>query len=118
MTSSDVENGINDSISSILERYNDGTEINSVIFNNLSNYGIEQDVINVLQQQSNKTSYWDNYYLAQPGQYVGDAFSGFLMDTSSEALSAQKSLSLTITNSIKFLTTTTVSVERAVIKYV
>ena len=113
----DVENGLNDSIFSILSRYNDGTEINSVVFNNLSNYGVEQDVIDALQLNSNNTSYWDKYYVAEPNQYVGDALSGFILDTSSTALSAQKNLSLTITNSVKLLTTTTVSVERAVIDY-
>jgi len=117
MTTTDVENGINDSVTSIVGRYDDGAQVNSIIFNNLSNYGVEQDVIDAIQLNSSNTSYWDNYYIAQPDQYIGGALSGFLIDTSESVLSAQKNLSLTITNSVKLLTTTTVSVERAVIDY-
>lgn len=114
----EIQIGINDSVADILARYSSSTAINSVVFNNLSNLNVEQDVITTLQSHSaGNTSFWDKFYLAPAGPYVDEALSDFIFDTTTEALKAQSNLALTITNSIKLLTTTTVSIERSVIEY-
>ena len=113
-----IEDGTSDAMA-ILGRYTDAGDINAAIFGDLSDFDLEEDVEDALQTYaSSNTTYWDGLYIADPGEYAGEAVTGFVLDVAGNTLEAQKALSLTITNSVKALTSVSVSIEQAVVEYI
>jgi hypothetical protein len=117
MTSEDINTGVDDAVSGILTRYEDGEEINDAIFNDLSGLGIDNDTESVLLTNANP-AFWDDQFAQDSGDLVGNLMKDFALELAENGLEAQKNLSLTITNSVKAITSATVSIEQAAVEYI
>lgn len=116
----ELENGISDTISTVIGSYQNSGAINSVVFNSnrLSSLGISQDVATVMQlNASNGNSFLDQLYTAPVNDYVSGTLDSFALDYTENALKAQKGLSLIIEESIAIRTTSTVTMQQAVTEY-
>src|SRR5688572_5048969 len=102
INSTQIEDGVSNTFSDILGRYNDSEEINDAIFGDLTDFNLDGDIADVLQNYvSQNTSFWDKYYLADPSEYVKSGISDFALSATENALESQKGASLTVTSSIK-----------------
>jgi hypothetical protein len=113
-----VEGGVFDSIEFILDGYTDSDDINNAIYGDLSAFNIDEDVEDALQNYTiNNTSFWDQLYIADTGEYVGQAISGAVLDFTGNTFEANAALSLVIKNEVKALITESVSIKVAVTEY-
>lgn len=115
----DVENGIQDSISSLIDTHTSGAEITADFFDDLSGLNMDTDVASALQDHAaSNSSFWDKIYLADPEEYTSDTIREVTLGTAANMLAAQENLTLRMTTDLILKTTYDYTIEEAFVKYV
>lgn len=115
----DVENGIHDTISSLVDTHASGAEISADFFDDLSGLDMDPDVASALQDHAaSNSSFWDKIYLADPDEYVGDSVREFTLGTAANMLAAQEDLTVSLTANLILKTTYDYTIEEAFVQYI